>query len=70
MMEPSVRKPAGIALICAIVAVWVVIVASASGLIARLPGLLEALDYLVAGTIWILPMKPILSWMETGKWRE
>jgi len=24
----------------------------------------------VLGTIWIAPLRPLLIWMETGKWRE
>ena len=24
----------------------------------------------VAGLAWILPLKPLLRWMELGKWRE
>jgi len=23
----------------------------------------------VTGLIWVLPMKPLLLWMETGRWR-
>jgi len=25
--------------------------------------------YLVAGVIWIAPLKPLLRWMELGRWR-
>ena len=38
----------------------------------RLPALpwpLEALFFVAAGLVWILPLKPLLRWMETGKWR-
>jgi Protein of unknown function (DUF2842) len=31
---------------------------------------LQALIYLIAGTIWIAPLRPLMIWMETGKWRE
>lgn len=68
-MTPSWRKPAGMALILAIILVWAVIVASLADQIARLPGLVEALVYIVAGLIWIAPLKPLLRWMETGRWR-
>ena len=69
-MTPSWRKPFGIFVIIAIIAVWAIIVASASGPIGRLPTLLQGVIYLTAGIIWILPLKPLLLWMETGKWRE
>jgi len=70
MIEPSWRKPAGIFLILLIISVWAVIVVSASPWINELPRLIQALIYLVAGIVWILPLKPLLAWMETGKWRR
>lgn len=69
-MNPSWRKPVGMFLILGIIAVWSVIVASASHYIAMLPGWAQMMIYGVAGIIWILPLKPLLAWMETGKWRE
>ena len=29
----------------------------------------SVLYYVVAGIAWILPLKPLLRWMETGRWR-
>ena len=69
-MTPSWRKPFGILLIVLIIVAWTAAVASLSPWIGELPALLEALVYLAAGIIWILPLKPLLLWMETGKWRE
>ena len=66
---PSWRKPAGMFLILAIITGWSVIVASLSGPVGRLPVLVQAVFYVIAGLIWILPMKPLLLWMETGRWR-
>ena len=68
-MNPSWRKPAGMLLILTIIVVWAVIVVSLSDRIARLPGLVQALVYIFAGLIWIAPLKPLLRWMETGRWR-
>ena len=31
--------------------------------------LVQAVFYLVAGIIWIMPLKPLLRWMELGRWR-
>lgn len=67
--EPSWRKPAGIFLILLLILVWAVIVASASPWIGQLPMLVQGLVYVVAGIVWILPLKPLLAWMETGRWR-
>ena len=69
-LEPSWRQPAGIALILAWIVLWAVIVASAAPLIAGLHWLVHLIYYALAGTVWILPLRPLLRWMETGKWRE
>jgi hypothetical protein len=44
-------------------------VVSASDLLAGLPWPVHAFYYVVAGIVWILPLKPLLRWMETGRWR-
>ncbi|MEI9852931.1 MAG: DUF2842 domain-containing protein [Sphingomonas sp.] len=67
--KPSWRKPAGMFLILAVILVWAVIVASFSATIGSWPGLVQALVYSVAGIVWIFPMRPVLVWMETGRWR-
>jgi len=69
MTQPSWRKPFGIFLILLIISVWAVIVASASPWIGRLHMLVQAVIYVIAGIVWILPLKPLLAWMETGRWR-
>jgi hypothetical protein len=71
MTEPSLRKPVGALLILSLVGVWVGLFASLSDEIALLADPVQAVLYAVAGTVWIwvLPMRPILRWMETGRWR-
>lgn len=70
MIEPSGRKLAGIALIVALIAVWALLVASLADTIGAWPVLAQALFYLVSGIIWIAPLKPLLRWMETGRFRQ
>ena len=65
--RPSWRKPVGIFTILAIIAIWSIIVASNAAVIGALPVLLQSIIYLIAGIIWIFPVKPILQWMETGQ---
>ncbi|TKD51064.1 DUF2842 domain-containing protein [Sphingomonas baiyangensis] len=65
-MQPNWRKPAGMFAILALILVWSVLVASFSGVIGQLPGIVQALVYLAAGIVWILPLKPLLRWMESG----
>ena len=67
MIEPSWRKPAGIFAILALIAIWSVLVVSLAGGVSRWPILLQGIFYLVAGIAWILPLKPLLRWMETGR---
>ncbi|MDK2761628.1 MAG: DUF2842 domain-containing protein [Sphingopyxis sp.] len=67
--NPSWRKPAGIFLILALIAAWTVGVVSLSPWVAGWPTLVQGIFYLVAGIIWILPLKPLLRWMELGTWR-
>lgn len=69
MTEPSWRKPAGIFLILLIILVWAGIVSTASPWITALPAPAQGVVYVIAGLVWILPLKPLLAWMETGKWR-
>lgn len=66
--QPSWRKPFGMFVILGIIAGWAVIVGSFSGAIGTLPGWVQLPIYIVAGIIWIAPLKPLLAWMETGRW--
>lgn len=67
--EPSWRKTVGIFLIIALILLWAALVVTLAGSIGRMPWPVEALFYIVAGVAWIAPLKPLLRWMETGKWR-
>ena len=68
-VKPTWRKPAGIVLILLLIAVWSVLVVTVADRIAGAAWPLEALFFLVAGIAWILPLKPLLRWMETGRFR-
>jgi hypothetical protein len=48
----------------------VVLVASLSGSVGGWPVLLQAVFYLDAGIAWIAPLKPVLQWIETGRFRR
>ena len=67
---PTWRKPAGMFLILLLIAVWAALVATAAELLDGLPWPVHALYYVVAGIVWILPLKPLLQWMETGRWKR
>jgi hypothetical protein len=69
LKNPTWRKPAGMIAILAIIAVWSLIVVSASSYIGQAHVLVQAIIYLIAGIIWIAPLRPLMIWMETGSFR-
>ena len=62
-VNPSGRSLAGMFLIVALIVAWSVAVVTAYDLVAQAAWPLQALYFLVAGTIWVLPLKPLLRWM-------
>ena len=69
--QPSWRKPVGMLAIIGLIALWAVLVASLSTQIGALPPWAQVPVYLVLGIVWIwvLPLRRLLAWMETGRWR-
>ena len=67
--QPSWRKPAGMFMILCLIALWAFVIGSFSEAIGRLPGWAQIPVYVVSGIVWIAPLKPLLQWMETGRWR-
>ena len=68
-MTPSSRKLLGIAIIVLLILIWAALVASLAPVIGKLPILVQGAFYLVMGIVWISPLKPLLRWAETGRWR-
>ena len=68
--EPTWRKPAGMLFILLLITVWAVIIAMGADLMAGLPWPVFVVYFGVAGIIWILPLKPLLQWMETGSFKR
>ena len=66
--EPSWRKPVGILGLLAYLAVYALVIASFADALSALPMPVTFLAYLVAGIAWILPLKPLFLWMNTGRW--
>ena len=65
--QPSARKLVGIALILLIILVWAALVASLAPFVGSWPVLIQAPFYLVVGLAWIIPLKPLVRWIETGR---
>ncbi len=68
-MTPTWRKPAGMFIILALILIWCVGIVSLSNVVGAWPWWLQLPFYLITGIIWIMPLKPLLLWMETGRWR-
>lgn len=69
MAEPSYRKLVGIALILLLIAVWAAFVASLAQIVGQWPILIQSVFYLVMGIVWIIPLKPLVRWIQTGSFR-
>ena len=65
--EPSL--PAGIFAILGLIALWAAAIASLSGTVGLWPIWVQSIFYVFAGIVWIFPLKPLLRWMETGRFR-
>lgn len=68
--QPSARKLVGGGLILLSIALWAVLVASLARFVGSWPVLVQAPFYLVMGLVWIIPLKPLVRWIETGRFRR
>ncbi len=66
--RPTWRKPVGILLLVVALAIYAACVASLAGVIGGWHVLVQTLVYIVLGTVWLLPLRRFLIWMETGRW--
>lgn len=66
MAQPSARKLVGIALILALIILWATFVASLARVVGKWPVLVQAPYYLFMGVAWVIPLKPLIRWIETG----
>jgi len=55
-------------LILALIVLWAGFVAALAPFVGRWPVLVQAPFYLFMGLAWIVPLRPLLRWMETGRW--
>ena len=69
VMKPSWRKGAGILIILSLILIWAALVASLAPVVGKWPGFVQAAFYLIMGIVWIIPLKPLIRWTETGRWR-
>ncbi|MDZ7587802.1 MAG: DUF2842 domain-containing protein [Parasphingorhabdus sp.] len=68
--SPNWRIPVGMLAMLVYVAVWCILIVSVSETLAEMSLWIRLGIYIIAGMAWIMPLKPFLAWMQTGKWRE
>lgn len=68
-MTPSWRKGAGILIIVPLIIIWAVLVASLARFVGHWPIIVQGAFYLVMGLVWIMPLRPLIRWIETGRWQ-
>jgi Na+/H+-dicarboxylate symporter len=65
MMRKSVRKLIGTIVLLAFIIVYALIaMAIAEGRIRDAPALIQTVVYIVLGLVWVLPVMPLIRWME------
>jgi hypothetical protein len=69
MAQPSSRKLIGIAAILLLILLWATFVASLAPFVGKWPVLAQAPYYLFMGVAWVIPLKPLIRWIETGSFR-
>lgn len=56
-------------MILLLIVVWAAFVASLARIVGGWPILVQAPFYLVMGIVWIVPLKPLVRWIQTGSFR-
>lgn len=67
--QPSLRNLVGIALILLMIIIWAAFVASLARIVGAWSVPAQAPFYLVMGVAWIIPLRPLVRWMQTGSFR-
>jgi hypothetical protein len=66
--EPSWRKPVGILGLLAYLAVYALVISLFADRLSAVPQPFLFIVYLVAGVAWVVPLRPLFLWMNTGRW--
>jgi hypothetical protein len=70
MADRPARTLAGISLILLLIVAWATLVASLAPFVGAWPVLAQAPYYLFMGVAWIIPLKPLIRWVQTGSFRR
>lgn len=67
-MTRSLRRSFGALGLLAGILLYAFLVAWFAAPLTRLPALVQLPLWLVLGTGWVLPLRPLIVWIETGHW--
>jgi predicted membrane channel-forming protein YqfA (hemolysin III family) len=64
--QTSGRPLIAIGAILLLIGLWAIFAASLARTVGGWPVLVQAAYYLVMGIVWIIPLKPLIRWVQTG----
>lgn len=68
--KPNWRMPAGVVAMMVWIIAWTMLASEVIGRLEPLPQWARAMLYCIAGIVWILPLRPLMLWMNRAPaWR-
>jgi hypothetical protein len=68
-MTPTLRRPLGILAVLVGILAYALFAVWLFEPVASLHPLVQLPIWAVLGVAWVFPLKPVMVWIETGKWR-
>ncbi|MBB4630422.1 DUF2842 domain-containing protein [Sphingosinicella soli] len=68
--RPSLRKPFGVLLLIVLLAIYTVLAVAVAEPVTRLPVLVQLPVWILLGIAWVFPARPLVRWIETGRFRK
>ncbi|MEO0981741.1 MAG: DUF2842 domain-containing protein [Pseudomonadota bacterium] len=60
------RKPTAMLILLLYLPLYIIAAATVGSWLTEANGLVQLLFYIVAGVGWVLPLKPLMAWMNAG----
>ncbi|MBW7947116.1 DUF2842 domain-containing protein [Sphingosinicella microcystinivorans] len=68
--KPSLRKPFGVLLLILLIALYALAAVAVAEPVTRLPALVQLPVWVALGIAWVFPARPLVRWIETGRFRK
>jgi hypothetical protein len=68
-MTPSLRRPFGIIFLIVLIFAYALFAVWLFEPVGRLHPLIQLPIWLVLGVAWVIPVRPLIIWIETGRWK-